>query len=93
MGGSSDFNFKEMPSLTSQHDEVINKDSTYFAGEPAKMLVSTKPEGEEGEAEEAPEENEDDEEKEGKDKPEDSDESEEEEIKAPPRDLTGKFIV
>ena len=87
----TNFDFREMPSLTEQHDEVINKDQTYFTGDPRKLIVNSKPEGEEGE-EEAPVE-EEEEGEEGEEKAKDSDESEEEEIKVPKRDLTGKYIL
>ena len=80
---SSDFTFKEMPSLTEQHDAVINTDNTYFLGEPGKMLVSSKKEGEEEEGKEEAAAEEGEEGEEGKVKEKDSDISEEEEIKVP----------
>lgn len=86
---STDFDFKEMPSLTTQHNEVINADNSYFVGEPAKMLVQVnKPGDGEGE-EEAKEELDEEDGQEAKAAA--SDETEEEEIKVPQRDLTGKY--
>lgn len=86
---STDFEFRGMPSLNSAHDEKINADTTYFTGEPARVIFSVqKPEGEEGE-EEPPMEMEDEEDPD-KPKAANSDESEEEEIKVPERDFTGK---
>lgn len=85
----TNFDFREMPSLTEQHDEVINNDQTYFLGEPNKVIVSTKPDGDDDDEEAAAEQ--DDEDEEGETKHKDSDESEEEEIKVPKRDLTGKY--
>ena len=84
---SSDFTFREMPSLTEQHDAVINKDATYFLGEPTKVIVGVNKDGED---EEAKQEEEAAEEEEAKKEKPDSDVSEEEEIKVPQRDLTGK---
>ena len=49
---SGEFIFKEMPSLTGQHDAQIDVDASYFMGTPAAVL-SGKKDGEEGEAEEA----------------------------------------
>jgi radial spoke head protein 9 len=84
----TDFEFKEMPSLNLQHNDVIDADNAYFMGEPAKMLVQVnKPGDGEGE-EEAKEEVDDEEGQEAKAAA--SDETEEEEIKVPQRDLTGK---
>ena len=45
---SSEFTFREMPSLTEQHDAVINKDNTYFIGEPGRVLVGVQKDDEEG---------------------------------------------
>lgn len=89
---STDFAFKEMPALGEQHDAKINADISYFTGEPNKNLLA-KADGEEGEQEEPPveENNEEGEEGDNKKADKDSDESEEEEIKAPKRDLTGKY--
>jgi len=46
---SSDFLFKEMPDLNDQHKEHIDRDKSYFTGEPQRKLKQV--EGEEGEAE------------------------------------------
>ena len=87
---STDFEFKEMPSLNLQHGDKINADSSYFVGEPAKVIFSVKKgDGEEGEEEPKAEE-EDEEGQEEKAKAQNSDETEEEEIVVPLRDLTGK---
>lgn len=49
---SSGYNFKEMPTLSEVHDDYIDKDSTPFLGEPAKVIdAAIKGEGEEGEEE------------------------------------------
>lgn len=74
-----------MHSLTDQYDEFIDQDQSYFTGEPARVLVSAKPEGEE-EEKSAAEEMEGSED--GEERQKDSDESEPEEITAPKRDLT-----
>lgn len=89
---STDFEFKDMPSLTAEYNEKINSDNSYFVGEPARKIVSAKPEGTE-EGEEAEPVQEEDDEGEAKEKAaaKNSDETEEEEIKVPLRDLTGKF--
>ena len=42
---SNEFVFKEMPQITEQHDAIIDADSSYFLGEPAKVL--SKKEGDE----------------------------------------------
>ena len=86
---SSDFTFREMPTLTETHDAVIDKDATYFLGEPTKVLVGVSKTDEEGEEAKQEEEAAEEGEEQKKEKP-DSDVSEEEEIKVPQRDLTGK---
>ena len=86
---SSDLSFKELPALTEHYMEVINRDHTFFQGEPARVIVSVdKKEDEEGN-ENQEEANENASEQEEK-KQQDSDQSEEEEVKVPKRDLTGK---
>lgn len=90
---SNDFTFREMPSLTEQHDVVININNSYFIGDPARMLVSSKKEGDDEEAKEEEANPEGEDREEGKAKKEDSDISEEEEIKVPQRDLTGKCLI
>jgi len=82
---SSDFTFKQLPSLSDQHDEAINKIEAYFMGEPNKVIISSKPEGEDEEEEQN---NNDGSEEDQEEKEKDSDESEEEEIKVPKIDLT-----
>ena len=52
---SSEFVFKEMPDLTSQHDMQIDSDTSYFQGTPTAVL-SGKKEGEDDEAEPAKQE-------------------------------------
>lgn len=86
---SNEFEFKELPSLNSQYDSVINADNSYFQGEPARIIIQVKQgEGEEAEGEaKAEDEDEENQEK----KAQNSDETEEEEIKVPQRDLTGKW--
>jgi len=81
-----------MPDLNDQHKELVNRDTSYFLGDPAKKLNAVA-EGEgEGEEPAAAEE----EGKEGEEAEED-DKSEEEEIKVPPKDLTEvdrlKYVV
>lgn len=86
---SSDFIFKEMPSLTEQHDAIINEDQSWFSGEPDRVLSKKEGDGEENE--EAKEEDPDKEEDENaEEKPNVSDETSEEEIKVPTKPLTGK---
>ena len=46
---SGEFIFKEMPSLTGQHDAQIDVDSSYFMGTPAAVLSGKKGDDEEGE--------------------------------------------
>ena len=88
---STDFEFREVPSLTQTHDHIINADNSYFIGDPTKLLFSSKPQGEGDAVEEEAKGDEDEEEGQNK-QVKDSDESEEEEIKDPERDLTGKFL-
>lgn len=90
---SNDFYFKEMPDLNDQHKELINRDTSYFLGDPARKLKAvTEGEGD-GEGEAQPAEGEGEEAQE----PEEDDKSEEEEIKVPPKDLTEldrlKYVV
>ena len=89
---STDFEFREFPSLTNTHDHIINADNSYFIGEPTKLLFSSKPQVEADAAEDDGKGDEDEEEGQKK-QAKDSDESEEEEIKVPERDLTGKFFI
>jgi radial spoke head protein 9 len=61
---SNNFAFKELPTLSEQHDEVIDKDESPFIGDPAKVIESAnKAEGEEEEAAAANDEEEDGEDK------------------------------
>ena len=87
---SNDFTFRETPDLNDQHKEFIDRDHTFFTGEPNRKLISTQAEGEE-EAQEPPEE-----EEEGQKEP-DSEVSEKEEVQVPPKDLTEldrlKYVV
>ena len=46
---SGEFIFKEMPSLTGQHDAQIDVDSSYFMGTPTAVLSGKKGDDEEGE--------------------------------------------
>lgn len=89
---STDFEFREMPSLNNQYDDKINADKTYFTGEPDRIIFQVKQagEGEEGQEDQPPEENEEGEDGQKKEKALNSDDSDEEEIKVPLRDLTGK---
>jgi len=84
-----------MPDLNDQHSEFINRDTSFFLGEPNRKLKQPK-EGEEP-AEEAPAVDEDDEEGKGGKKDNDSNVSEQEEIKVPPKELTEidrvRFVV
>lgn len=70
-----------MPDLNDQHKKYIDRDTSYFTGEPNRKLIQPA----EGEGEEAPKD-EGDEGEEGEQP--DSDKSEEEEIKVPPKELT-----
>ena len=82
---STDFVFKPLPELLPEHDEKVDRLKQFFFGEPTKVVVSVRPEGEE-EEEEAPVV--EDEEEDGEPKVVDSDASEEEEVQAPPQNLT-----
>jgi len=80
---STNFNFRELPTLSEQHDGIVDLDEMPFEGNPDKVLDAAVKENEEGEAEpEAAEAGEEDEEKQ-----QDSDATEEEEISVPKRDL------
>jgi len=91
---STEFNFMEMPDLNDQHTEFINRDKSFFTGEPNRKLKQPK-EGEEEVEEEKPVEEDEDEDAVKKD--DDSNISEAEEIKVPPKDLTEidrlRFVV
>ena len=82
-----------MPDLNDQHKEHIDRDKSYFTGEPQRKLKQV--EGEEGEAEPPAEDAGDDED--GDKKELDSDVSEQEEIKVPPKELVEldrlKYVV
>lgn len=91
---STDYTFKEFPDLNDQHREFIDRDDSFFIGEPNRKLIQKN----EDEQEE-PEENQDeDQEGEDQEKKElDSDVSEQEEIKVPVKDLVEidrvKYVV
>jgi len=91
---SNDFRFNEMPDLNDQHSDFIDRDRSFFTGEPNRKLKQPK-EGEEA-AEEPPKEEEPEEGEEGA-KDNQSDVSEPEEIKVPSKDLTEidrlRFVV
>lgn len=88
---SNDFTFAEMPDLNDQHKEFIDRDDSFFTGEPKRKLIQ-KAEGEEQQEEAKNEE----EEEEGKNA-EDSELSEQEEVSVPPKELTEldrlKYVV
>ena len=90
---SDDITFKEMPDLNDQHKEFIDRDKSYFTGEPSRKLKQPT-EGEEEPAEAPPEENEDED---GEKKELDSDVSEQEEVRVPPKELVEldrlKYVV
>ena len=89
---SSDFQFKEMPKLTEAHDEIIDQDSSWFTGEPERLMSKKEGEGEDGE--EAKEEGNEEEGEEGaEEKAKNSDETSEEEITVPTKPLTGKCSI
>jgi hypothetical protein len=83
---SNDFSFSEMPGLNDAHRAFVDRDNSFFTGEPNKKLIQPK-EGEEAQ-EEAPPEKEEEEGEEGAAKDNQSDISEPEEIKIPSKDLT-----
>jgi len=57
---SNNFAFKELPTLSEQHDDVIDKDESPFIGDPAKVIESAnKPEDGDEEAAAANDEEED----------------------------------
>ena len=84
---SNDFNFMELPELNDQHVNFINRDKSFFTGEPNRLLIEKK-EGEENQ--EAPVEEEAKSVKEGEDP---DDQTDDDEIKIPPKDLTEKDRV
>lgn len=43
---SKDFEFTEMPELNDQHKNAVNYANAYFEGNPKKVLVKVKKEGE-----------------------------------------------
>jgi len=43
---SKDFEFAEMPELNDQHKSAVNYTNSYFEGNPKKVLVKVKKEGE-----------------------------------------------
>ena len=92
LSSTPDFKFKEMPGLglpTNEQDCFIDACTSYFMGEPNKLLNQKEGEGEgDDPVEEPPVEDEEGEDGEGEKKAKDSDESEEEEIKVPKRNLT-----
>jgi radial spoke head protein 9 len=81
---SGEYNFIELPDLNEAHADFINRDRTFFTGEPNRKLIQPA-EGEE-DGEEAAAQDEDEEGEEGE-KEQDSDVSEAEEVKIPVRDL------
>mgnify|MGYP000884085092 CR=1 FL=1 len=91
---STEFNFMEMPDLNDQHTEYINRDKSFFTGEPNRKLKQPV-DGEEENAEPAAEEDEDEENAEAKEV--NSDLSDKEEINVPPKELTEidrlRFVV
>ena len=76
-----------MPDLNDQHRDFIDRDSTFFTGEPNRKLKQPK-EGEENADEPPPEEDPGEEDEDANKKDADSDKSEQEEIKVPPKELT-----
>lgn len=92
---SNDYNFMELPELNDQHTEFINRDKSFFTGEPNRNLKKPA-DGEEEQQEEEPPADDDDGE-EGDAKENDSNISEAEEIKVPPKELTEidrvRFVV
>lgn len=83
----------ELPDLNEAHAEFINRDKSFFTGEPNRKLIQPA-EGEEAQEEQPPAE---EEEQEGENKDANSDVSEAEEVKVPVKDLVEidrvKFIV
>jgi radial spoke head protein 9 len=90
---SNEYNFIELPDLNVQHIEFIDRDKSFFTGEPNRKLKQPI-DGEE--EQEAPVEEEEDEEG-GEKKDDDSNVSEQEEIKVPAKELTEidrvRFVV
>ena len=91
---SSDFTFLEMPDLNDQHKEYVDRDSSFFTGEPQRKLKQPK-EGEDEEPEEIPQPS-DQGSQEGEAELND-DVSVEEDVKVPPKELTEidrlKYVV
>lgn len=92
---SGEYNFLELPDLNEAHAAFINRDKSFFTGEPNRKLLLPK-EGEEAQEEQPPAEEEGGEEG-GENKDANSDVSEAEEVKVPVKDLTEidrvKFVV
>jgi len=88
---SNDYSFMELPDLNDQHVQFINRDKTFFTGEPNRKLKQN--EGDENPDEPPPEDGNEDGDGEGKEGEAASDVSEAEEIKVPPKDLTEKDRV
>lgn len=93
---SNDFNFSEFPGLNSSQKEMVDRDRSFFLGEPNRKLKKAGA-GEEN-ADEPPPEEEKVEEEDGEKKADaGSDVSEPEEIKVPTKDLTEvdrlRFVV
>ena len=90
---SNDYTFYDLPDLNDQHKEFINRDDSFFTGEPKRKLNQEA----EGEGEPAEEAKADDEEEEGKAKEDDSEISDKEEVEVPPKELTEvdrlKYVV
>jgi len=84
---SSSFAFKELPTLSEQHDDVIDKDESPFTGDPAKVIEAANKPDDEGEEANEPAGEEEDEEGKMEANSEDTDDQE---ITVPKRDLTGK---
>jgi len=91
---SSDFTFLEMPDLNDQHKEYVDRDSSFFLGEPQRKLKQPK-DGEEEEQEEIPQAEEEGSQEENAELNDDI--SVEEDVKVPPKELTEidrlKYVV
>lgn len=84
---SNDFNFSEFPGLNSSSKELVDRDRSFFTGEPNRKLKKAGS-GEENADEPPPEEEKAEEEDPDKKAEAGSDVSEPEEIKVPTKDLT-----
>ena len=84
---SEDFSFREMPTLTQQDADLIDRDEKFFQGTPNEKIGPNSGEDQEGEEQQEQDAEEEEGDKEDKEEDYDNSESADEEIKVPKRDL------